>query len=203
MNLKINSVMTRKKVMLCLLTVLLSTAMQAQIKFGVKAGYNLASMSLSGDVLQSSNKAGFFFGPTVKLSLPLTGLGIDGSVLYNQVSSDVTVEQGVSHSMVVKQLAIPLHLRYGIGLGSVASAFFFAGPQFAFNVADDIKQIDWKWKNAYTSANIGAGVSLLKHFQLHLNYNIGLSNMGEAQSDTYGSLRGKARVWQMGAAYYF
>ena len=52
--------MTRKIVMLCLLTVLLSTAMQAQIKFGVKAGYNLASMSLSGDVLQSSNKAGFF-----------------------------------------------------------------------------------------------------------------------------------------------
>ena len=105
--------------------------------------------------------------------------------------------------MVVKQLAIPLHLRYGVGLGSVASVFFFAGPQFAFNVADDINQIDLKWKNAYTSANIGAGVSLLKHFQLHLNYNIGLSNMGEAQSDTYGSLRGKARVWQMGAAYYF
>ena len=48
---------------------LTATTAQAKIDFGVKGGLNVTNMSLSNDVLDASNRTGFFFGPTVKLSL--------------------------------------------------------------------------------------------------------------------------------------
>ncbi len=66
----------------------------AQIKFGVKGGINMSEFSVKGNVLDKSNNIGFYLGPTAKVSLPLTGLGIDVSALYNQYSADVTVERG-------------------------------------------------------------------------------------------------------------
>lgn len=194
---------------LMLLGVMAFTPAQAQVKFGVKGGFNLASLSLKGDFVNSSNKTGFYIGPTLKIGLPLPGLSFDASALYNQVSTDVTVDVGneqivrSDQTIDVKQIAIPLNLRYGVGLGSMASLFFFAGPQFAFNMSDDISNIDWKWKNAYTSMNLGAGVTLLGHLQLHLNYNVGLSNVGESHFGSNNYLHGKSNAWQVGAAYYF
>ena len=55
---------------------------QAQIDFGVKGGLNLSKMSASKDALNSSNQLGFFVGPTAKFTLPVVGLGIDGTEWY-------------------------------------------------------------------------------------------------------------------------
>ncbi|MDD7605650.1 MAG: hypothetical protein PUJ87_02995, partial [Prevotellaceae bacterium] len=76
-----------RKRMVTLLTLLMLmgvSSLQAQIKWGVKGGLNLAALSLKGDIVNSSNNVGFYIGPTVKLSLPLTGLSVDASALYNQ-----------------------------------------------------------------------------------------------------------------------
>ena len=62
---------------------------QAQIDFGVKGGLNLSKMSASKDALNSSNQLGFFVGPTAKFTLPVVGLGIDVSALFDQRSSEV------------------------------------------------------------------------------------------------------------------
>ncbi len=183
----------------------------AQIKFGVKGGVNMSELSISGKVLDKSNNIGFYLGPTAKISLPLTGLGLDVSALYNQYSADVTVETGneqitgTDATLTVKQLAIPVNVRYGVGLGSLASIYAFAGPQFAFNLSDDISSIDWKWKNTYMSVNVGVGVSLLNHLQVNLNYNIGCGKSGESSAS--GAVRqafnAKSNAWQLGLAYYF
>lgn len=66
----------------------------AQVKFGVKGGLNVTTMKFNRHVLDKSNSTGFYFGPTVKFTLPLVGLGVDASVLYNQCSSKMTAEQG-------------------------------------------------------------------------------------------------------------
>ena len=82
-------------------------------------------MSIDKKVFDSSNQTGFFIGPTLKFSLPLIGLGIDIAALYDQRSakvSDAKENDG--------------NLRYGIGLGSLTSIYFAAGPQFGFNVGD-------------------------------------------------------------------
>ena len=54
---------------------------EAQVKFGIKGGLNVTSMSLDSKVLDAENRAGFFIGPTLKFTLPVVGLGIDASAL--------------------------------------------------------------------------------------------------------------------------
>ena len=58
---------------------------KAQVKFGVKGGVNVTSMSFNNSVFDASNRTGFFIGPTVKIQLPLVGLGIDASASTTSV----------------------------------------------------------------------------------------------------------------------
>ena len=142
---------------------------QAQVKFGLKGGLNLTKMRFDKDVVSKSNQAGFFIGPTVKFTLPVVGLGIDAAALYDQRKSEV-------NDLDVKQksIQIPINVRYDFGLGSIAGIYFFAGPQFGFNVGD--KSIDaivseWTFKSANLSANVGLGLLLLKHLQMSAELN--------------------------------
>lgn len=191
---------------------------QAKIKLGIKGGLNVTSMSLSKDVFDASNQTGFFIGPTLKFSLPLTGLGIDASALYDQREAKVTGEVGneqitiEERSIKTKAINIPINLRYGIGLGSLASIYFFGGPQFGFNVGDKNQELvdnaTWKLKSSAFSVNLGAGLTLASHVQLSANYNIACGRTGDvtfgsATSSIFGSKKGRANAWQIGLAYYF
>ena len=148
------------------LVVLLATmtvAAQAQVKFGVKGGLNITSMKFDESVLDKSNQAGFFIGPTVKFTLPVVGLGIDAAALYDQRSAKVADE-----TLKQQSIQIPVNLRYGIGLGSTASIYIFAGPQFGFAIGDKSKNIvgdalEWRLKDSNLSANVGLGLMLLDH----------------------------------------
>ena len=96
---------------------MIATPANAQVKFGLKGGFNVSNMSLSHEVLETSNRMGFFVGPTVKVTLPLTGLSFDLSALYNQSVSNLAVEKGVKEKTVSnKYVDIPLNARYGIAL---------------------------------------------------------------------------------------
>ena len=53
----------------------------AQVNFGFRGGLNISNMSLDEDVLNVSNRAGFFFGPTLKLGFGF--LGADIAALYD------------------------------------------------------------------------------------------------------------------------
>ena len=195
------------------LVVLLATmtvAAQAQVKFGVKGGLNLTSMKLSKDVVDKSNQAGFFIGPTVKFTLPVVGLGIDAAALYDQRSAKVADE-----TLKQQSIQIPVNLRYGIGLGSTASIYIFAGPQFGFAIGDKSKDIvdnalEWRLKDSNLSANVGLGLMLLDHLQISANYNIALGTTGEvdvnkALGTTWDTAIGKAKAnaWQLSVAYFF
>ena len=175
---------------------------KAEVKFGLKGGLNLTSMSLDANALDKSNQAGFFIGPTVKFTLPVVGLGIDASALYDQREAKVE-----DNSIKQQSIQIPVNLRYGIGLGSTASIYFFAGPQFGFNVGD--KNIltnvgNWSFNSSNVSANVGAGLMLLGHLQVSVNYNFGLGKTGEFDIlNTNFKENGKLNAWQIAAAYYF
>lgn len=183
----------------------------AQIKFGLKGGLNLNSMSISKDVLDASNQAGFYVGPTVKFTLPIVGLGVDASALYDYRSAKLTNNDDQSSSVTVKQqqIAIPVNLRYGVGLGSTASVYLFAGPQFGFNVGgNENKTINWKWKDSNFSVNVGLGLMLLQHLQVNANYNIACGKTGEATIENAATkaiknANGRNNSWQLGLAYYF
>ena len=200
------------------LALLTTVPAQAQLKFGLKGGVNVTNMSFSSDVLDASNRAGFFVGPTVKFTLPIVGLGIDASALYDQREGKVKLAyKAVESENTVKQqqVVVPINLRYGVGLGSMASVFFFAGPQFGFNVGDKTQSIydqvaDWRLKSSNFSVNVGAGFMLMSHLQLSANYNIACGHTGdvELKSTAADALRqikkgSRANAWQIGLAYYF
>lgn len=191
---------------------------EAQIKFGIKGGLNITDMSMDSKVLDASNRTGFFIGPSVKFTLPIVGLGIDAAALYDQRESklklDAENQTGTDYSSnKVKQQAIniPINLRYGFGLGSLASIYLAAGPQFGFNVGD--KDFNWtkgtsyRLKSTNFSVNVGAGVSLIKHLEIGFNYNIACGKTGEVSAPKLTqellSGEGKSNAWQISAAYYF
>ena len=192
----------------------LSVPVQAQVQFGVKGGLNVGSMSLNNDLLKACNRTGYYFGPTVKFTLPVVGIGIDAAALYDQRETKLSndkLKETSSFEKTVKQqqIVVPINLRYNIGLSKMAALLFYAGPQFGFNVGDknqsiDGKRIDWHFKNSNLSINAGAGVMLLNHLQVSVNYNIACGKTGEATVDnTIDAIKARNHAWQVGAAYYF
>ena len=192
---------------------------EAQVKFGTKGGLNVTSMSLDSKVLDAENRAGFFIGPTLKFTLPVVGLGIDASALYDQREAKAKAEvEGaeVESNFKTQSVNIPINVRYGFGLGSTASIFLFAGPQFGFNVGDKNQSIfkdmgEWRLKTSTFSVNVGVGAMLLSHLQLSANYNIACGKTGDmtvskALGETGQNLlskNGRTNAWQIGLAYYF
>lgn len=187
---------------------------QAQVKFGLKGGYNITSMSISSDVVKKSNQTGFFVGPTAKFTLPIVGLGIDAAALYDQ--REAKLDNGTESSTVSeKSINIPINLRYSIGLGSLASIYLAAGPQFGFNIGG--KNYNWsegtnyELKKSNISINVGAGVTLANHLEIGCTYNIACGKTGEftyttavkAASKEIVSKANRTNAWQIYAAYYF
>ena len=206
----------KKIVSLVLLLTAMTLSLQAQgVKFGLKGGLNISKMSLNKDVIKSDNQTGFYVGPTVKISLPLS-FGLDIAALYDQRSADV--ETGTStasgsnqttpatgtEKITQKTLNIPVNLRYNIGLGGSAGIYLAAGPQFGFPVGDKVyntKVGEYRLKDANLSLNFGGGVYLLKHLEIGFTYNLAAGKSGEFSGwndvDTHNN------AWQIGAAIYF
>lgn len=189
----------------------------AQVKFGVKGGWNLSSLKLNDDMFTSDNKNGFFIGPMMKVSLPLTGLGFDIAALYDQREAkmryaDDVIGSDLSRRTTIKQktIDVPVNLRYSIGLASMANVYFFGGPQWSINVGDE--NFKWDSVSSYTlkkntlSFNIGAGLTFLQHIQASVNYNIEASKSGKMEIERLDDgdwVKGRNHTWQVSLGYWF
>lgn len=202
--------MRKISVLLFFASMMMAMPSQAQlVKFGVKGGLNLTKMDMDHG-LDTKNKTGFFVGPTMIIDLPLTGLDIDASALYDYRASKLEVydEYNATETLKQQQIAIPVNVRYGFGIGDVARVFAFAGPQFGFVIDKEqsIKQVaDWKMKTSNFSVNVGVGATVLKHLQATVNYNVACGKTGEVTwRDTGHAIsKGKSNSWQLGLAYIF
>ena len=185
----------------------------AQIKFGLTAGINLDNVSGTSDLKGAiESRTGFFVGPTVKFTLPIVGLGLDASAVYDHREAK---GKDVDQTVKAESIQIPINVRYGFGLGETAQIFFFAGPQFGFNIGSNktlqeqanIAKTEWTLKSSNFSANVGVGVMLLNHLQAKLNYNFALGKTGEIETTINGvknTIGGaKANSWQISLAYFF
>lgn len=184
---------------------------QAQVKFGLKGGLNVTDMSLSSEVLNESNKTGFFVGPTVKFTLPIVGLGIDASALYDQRDAKLKGEDG-SENVSLRSINIPINIRYTFGMSSLAAIYLAAGPQFGYNIGDknifsDEDGNGFSLKKSNFSVNVGAGITLMSKFEIGATYNIACGKTGELNLiDAAGkqlSESTRMNSWQVSAAYYF
>ena len=182
-------------IMVCLL---LAVPAQAQVKFGLKGGLDVSKL----DNKVGDNTTGFFVGPMVDVTLPIIGLGIDVAALYSQSGLDVNNE----NSEKLKSIEIPVNLKWTLGLGSTLGVYVAAGPQFGFSINDGWKQLMEESNKSFVSVNVGAGLKLLRHLQVGVNYNIGASKLGDmivesADGDLRSSIRKNS--WQVSLAYMF
>lgn len=205
----------KKVIIILLVAVGFAMPAQSQVKFGLKGGLNLTNMTFSESGVKDAvkNKAGFFVGPTVKFTLPVVGLSLDASALYDQRSAKAS-ENNVSTTIKTQSIQVPINIRYGVGLSSIVNLFAFAGPQFGFNIGDKHQTIvkdamEWSLKSSNVSANFGIGATVLDHLQVTVNYNIPLGKTGEitvkdgADAAWKTITGGKANAWQISAGYFF
>lgn len=192
---------------------------QAQVKFGVKAGLNVNSVSLKGDLtsnLSADNRTGFFAGLTADVTIPLAGLGADISVLYDNkvvgVSEMDLIGEEHESNKTLHYVDLPINLKYTVGFSSLASVYLATGPQFSWNVGDrswkpnDITE-GWELKKSEFSWNVGAGATVLKHVRVGYNYNIGIGKTAEMKWTTAGekAIKGKLKnnTHQISLTYLF
>lgn len=174
---------------------LVSTAASAQLSYGLQGGLNLTNPK------NFNSKTGWFIGPELQFTVPVIGLGINGSILYSKAdveASNSTIKQ--------EYIDIPVNLRYSLGFSSLAAVFIQAGPQFSWDVSGNsiagayktVKGDDFK-----TSLNIGAGAKLLNHLEVYAGYNWALGNSFKL-SDAAGKIvNGKNNMWKVSVAYLF
>ena len=200
---------------LCLLT---AVPAAAQLDFGIKAGVNLAQKP--SDIDDVKGNTGWFVGPTAKVVPHIVGLGVEANLLYSQTSTEVGGE-----TIKRQTIDLPLFLRYELSIPAInkfTEPFIAAGPQWSWNIGDRNYIIDaidiasGNYQSKYTlrssnlSLNLGAGVILLDHLQVHANYNIALGSTSD-YSDSYilgainnaGRIKSKTNTWQISVAYMF
>ncbi len=199
-----------KKIMSILMVavaLMMAAPAHAQIlKFGVKGGLNLSKVSFSKSDLEGDNQTGWFIGPMAEFTLPIVGLGVDAAALFSQ--SKMENEHGGKATL--KTIEVPVNLKWSFGLGSTLGIYLAAGPQFGFNIGDkSLENILGKWnlKKSNTSFNVGAGLKLIKHLQVGVNYNFALSKNGVYEPTTIGGpapeYNAKNNSWQVSLAYIF
>lgn len=157
-----------------------STVADAQIRFGLKAGLNLSSLSLSSNDIPGNYKhqAGFHVGAVVDFKVPLVGLGADISLLYDQRNFKTSNDDGTySNDKRLKYISIPINIKYTFGFDEVASLYLATGPQFSFNLDNGSFTLEnlgrsWKAKNFDFYWNVGIGFTVINHIRLGYTYNI-------------------------------
>lgn len=191
----------------------LATPALSQINLGIKGGIDNSSMKFDKSVFDTSNRYGWFIGPTLKVGIG--PVDVDLSALYDQKEVKIN-GKGVK----MKSVVVPVNARLKAGLGSTAGVYVAAGPQFGFNVGDD--SFSWTSKESYEntfqlkestlSFNLGAGIYLSEKLELGFAYNIGLGKTADASvkgvydavtaKDTYED-DSNAKGWTLSATYYF
>jgi hypothetical protein len=197
--------MMKKSIVLVFVALMLGVLyapLNAQVKFGVKGGVNIASVHFSDDVIDPNNVTGYHIGPMIEAMIPVTGLGIDVAVLYSQKGLEFEDE-----SMKTDYIDVPVNLKWKTGV-SVAKLYVAAGPYLSFRAGGDKKwdliesQIEAKSFGA--GVNLGAGVELLNHLQVGVNYGIGLTDNYSVNKVGLDDLNdGKNRTWSITAAILF
>ena len=197
-------------------------AVPAQAKifgFGVAAGMNITQPISDG--FDPDPAGGWYGGVKLKITAPVLGLGVDGSLLYSQE----TITRNDQDEKVA-YISVPVDLRYELKLpivNKVAVPFVAVGPQFNYNVKDlDFKMSDLKLsnlgdtfddskdafsaKNASWRLNFGIGAVLINHLEVSYTYGLPLGHSFKENFKEYGFGKTdnlKTGIHRIGLAWYF
>lgn len=206
-----------KKFLTLILFVVAATTATAQFNIGIKAGVNLPEApTLNVDDFKSSirGNTGWFVGPTAKFVIPVVGLGVEANLLYSQANIDID-----GQNILTQSIEVPLMLRYELSIPAInriIEPFIAIGPQFGWNIGDksftlkniaDIAGREYRIKDSNTSLNLGLGLVLFNHLQIHGNYNLALGKTADITGTIVDFTKELAEIktntWQVSLAYIF
>jgi hypothetical protein len=192
-----------KKIFLLAAGIALVSAANAQVKFGAKAGLNLANVA--GDVENTKMKAGFNVGGFAKIGLTET-LSLQPELVFSTQGAKMEFdEEGINYDVKtnLNYINVPVLLQYNTTSGFFAET----GPQFGFlmsakakadgekeDIKDSFKSIDLGWA-------FGAGYLTKSNVGFNARFNLGLSNIADNGDD--GDFKVKNSVIQVGVFYVF
>lgn len=191
----------------CMLFV--SASADAQIKFGIRGGANFSELDIDGiNIFKTNTATGWFLGGAAEFMMPVIGLGLDASLMYSKVSSELEYTQAIDKNYKIHYLILPVNIKYKLGLPLV-KPFIYAGPELCLRLCDNSKSI---WKDVSSAfpdgldrlrsrgtdikVNVGGGVELLDRLEIFFNYNVGLTN-------TVKHFDSKTKMWRVGATVFF
>lgn len=173
----------KQRISLLVFLMLLSASLFAGgFTWGVDAGWDIRKIHLNSKALDVDNRTGWFIGPRAIMALPLTGLSLEGSVLYNQrkmafqdIEDNAQIEKQLSY------LVFPVNVRYKISLLKLIGAYISTGPQWSryINGSKNLNFFDslhLRVDGSTLSWNVGAGVDLANHLQVGFTYNFGIDD---------------------------
>lgn len=174
-----------KKIFAILLLLIGSTAVQAQISLGIKAGANFSDLDGSSG---TSTRTGFHAGAI--LELKYNNFAIQPELLYSMQGAKVTYAG--AKDIDLSYVTVPVLAKYYI----LPDTFSIeAGPQFAFLVDDNLENT-FKSQSFDFAAVGGVGLNITKSFFAQAHYVVGLTEVS-----TNASV--KNRVIQLSLGYKF
>ena len=184
----------------------------AQFRYGPVLGATATNLTFKQELASVSQTPGFQAGLQTELMFPGIGCGIDFGLIYNMAGANVNLgdkliwsSQGFGKERIMlHQLNIPFHLRFKYtrlgGLEEYFAPFVYGGPDF--NILLGHSHCDaMEWSGGDLSLTAGAGVELMRHWQVSASYNWGMTYALKTKLLTNYSAR--TRQWTVRVAYLF
>ncbi len=207
------------------LALVAAAATSAMAQFSVGAGYlnQTAKTTTTVSSTSSSNSVtsqGFYLGADAAYSLGY-GLSVVPGIWYgyltNNNANGVAGIASTSAKTNSHYIAVPVNVKYGIGLGEMLNAFVYAGPQFELGIASKTtttvgalgtsssSTLDNYGDNGSLnrfniSLGAGVGVDVAEMIRVNFGYHYGLLNMYKGSSD---NVKVNNSYWSVGAAFLF
>ena len=205
----------KKIILLAVLVFAFNFANAQKVKYGVKAGLNIANANLSGDgVPSTSSVTSFHVGAFAEINIskkvffqPELVYSMQGANFSQAVVLSETLYQ-TDNTFKLSYINIPLMFKYY----PQEKFYFEAGPQIGFltsaklevNVSgygsntQDAKQL---FKSSDFGLNFGLGYNFTKRVTSNVRYNLGLSNI--ANTDSGDNTTIKNSVFSISLGYIF
>ncbi|MDR1556285.1 MAG: PorT family protein [Tannerellaceae bacterium] len=181
------------------LMTLVTASANAQIRFGVKGGLNIASVRFDSDILDAENVTGFHIGPTIETMVPYIGLGFDVAILYSQKGLNTDMR-----TISTDYIDVPVNFKWKFGI-PVIKGFLATGPYASFRVGEDKGtsiQTQIETKSFGAGWNFGGGVEVFGSLQVGFTYGLGLTN--DYSASKLGDItNGKSNLMSVTAALLF
>lgn len=191
-------------ILLVTLMMVMSLPATGQVRLGVRGGVTLGKLRFDREVIDSDNRMGYCGGLVLDLAIPVTGIGIEASVMYTH--RDNRLSDG-DRLFKRHYIDIPLMARYRLALPGVeryVAPLVFTGPAFSILFNENASD-NWEGRKTYLSWDAGIGADVMRHLRITASYGIGISKaMSYVDREYEGEkVYGRDKHWTLALACFF